>query len=193
MHRGWGSHYFLGLYVAEDAVPEGEAGLDGGFGGGGGLLPESLVVSTEVFDHPEGEGAVVFAVDFDVAFQVPDELGEVAGAGVEVADEGAEDPGDGVFAAEGEGGGDGWEAAGVDGVEGALDEGAGGGWGVDKLERGGGEGVANGSGVGSELFHGLEVELEVAGGATLEDVGLFAEDDFIDEAAAVGEGGGDPG
>jgi hypothetical protein len=94
--------------LGEDAVPEGEAGVDGEFGCLGGLLPEGFVGAAEVGDHAEGERAVVFAVDFDVAFEVPDEGVEVGGAGgVEVADEFAEDVGDDVFAAEGEGGGDG--------------------------------------------------------------------------------------
>ena len=53
---------------------------------------------------------MVFAVDFDVALEVPDELAEGAGVlGVEVADELAKDVWDDIFAAEGEGGGEGGE------------------------------------------------------------------------------------
>jgi hypothetical protein len=63
-------------------------------------------------------------------------------------------------------GGGGWEAA----VGDACDEGA------------------DGCGVGVGLLHGFEVELEVADGATVELVGLFAEDDLVDEAAAFGKG-----
>jgi hypothetical protein len=43
------------------------------------------------------------------------------------------------------------------------------------------------------LLHGFEVELEVGDGAAFEEVGFFAEDDLVDEAAAGGEGGGSPG
>jgi hypothetical protein len=93
------------------------------------LFPAGVVVGAEVGDHAEGERAVVFAIDFDVTFEIPDELAELAGGGgVEVADEVAEDVGDDVFAAEGEGGGGGGEVAGVDDVEGRAYKGVGEKW-----------------------------------------------------------------
>jgi hypothetical protein len=163
------------------------------------LLPEGFVVGAEVGDHAEGERAVVLAVYFDVAFEVPDKFVELAVVlCVQVADEVAEDVGDDVFAAEGEGRGHGGEVAGVDGAEGGGDEGARGGGGVDGggvegVVGDGGEERADGRGVGAGLLHGFEVELEVADGAAFVEVGLFAEDDLVDEAAAFGEGRWEPG
>lgn len=190
---------FGGLDFGEDAVPEGETGFNGGFGGEGSLFPAGVVVGAEVGHHAEREGAVVFAVDFDMAFEVPDELAEVAGGrGVEVADEVAEDVGDDVFAPEGEGCGSGGEVAGVDDVEGGAHESPGGGGTVDGT--GGedamgdvGEQRTDGGGVGVGLLHGFEVELEVGDGTAFVEVRLFAEDDLVDEAAAGGEGCRRPG
>ena len=186
-----------------DAVPECEAGFESGFGGASGLLPEGLVGAAQIGDHAQGERAVIFAVYFDVAFEIPDELAELAGVlGVEIADELAEDFGNDVFAAEGEGCSHRGEVAGADDAKGGLDEDASR-EGCVYSRKGGGERCvqrefgldvagdafderANGSGVRSGLVHGFEVELEVADGAAIEVVGLFAQDDLVDEAAAFG-------
>ena len=189
------------LDAGENAVPELEAGFDGLGSGVAGLGPELVVSAAEVLDHAERERAVILAVDFDVALEIPDEFGEIVFALVELADQGAEDGGDGVLAAEGEGGGESGQGGGADEGEGGFDEAAGlvgsagrgaegvhgGGWGDGGEERG------DGGDVGAELLHGLDVELEVGDGAAGVEVGLFAEDDLVDEAAGLGEDGGRPG
>lgn len=187
--------------LGEDAVPQGQAGGDSGLRGCAGCFPERLVGAAEVGDHAQREWAMVFAVDFDVTFEVPDVGGEAARVlRVEVADHLAEHIGDDVFAAEGEGCGHCCEIAGADDVEGGTHEGARGDgdrghveWNVVDGERcglagEGGEEIADGSYVGACFLHGLEVKLEVADGAAFELVALFAEDDLVDEAAALGKG-----
>ena len=189
------------LNAGENAVPKLEARLDRLDGGVAGFGPELVVGAAEVFDHAERERAVVFAVDLDVALEIPDELGEVVFALIEFPHQGAEDGGYGVLAAEGEGGGEGGERGGADEGEGGFDEAArligGAGGGAEGVHGGGwhygGEQRGDGCRVGAELLHGLEIELEMGDGAAGVEVGLLAEDDLIDEATGFREGGGDPG
>ena len=176
--------------------------MDGGLGSSSGFLPESLVLAAQIGNHAEGQRAVFVAVYLDVALEIPEKLAEVAGHRViEVADKGAEHRRDGVLAAKGEGGCLCGNRAVADDVEGALDELAGGRWGdVEGGVEGGGMGGlggledgADGGGARSGALHGFEVELEVACGTAFVEVGLFTEDDFVEEAAAGREAGGGPG
>lgn len=175
-------------------------GIDGRFPD---AFPAGGIGSAEGGDQAGGHGAVFVAVELDVTIEVVAKVGEDPSMiGVEVFHDFAEDVREEILAAERESGGDATDITAVDQAEGESDKG------TDSIgERGLSEGLLWGDrspqarekifdpgGVGPTLPHGLEIEIEVAGGFALSiEITFLAENDFVDEAASFSVPGGQPG
>lgn len=106
-----------------DGVPKFQAGFQGGGGGLLGGLPVVGVLAAEGFDEAGGHGAVVVAVEVDVALQVVLERIElVAGGAGQFVDDLLKQFRQQRLAAESEGGGDAAGIVRIDDGEGVLDK-----------------------------------------------------------------------
>ena len=161
-----------------------------------GFQPFLVVLLAEVVHHLDGHGAVLVAVQFNVAVEVIDKGAQLLGVVlVELFDEGRKHIWDEVFTAKGEGSSDFVQLA-------ALNDGVGGFEKVQAVFVHFGDVEAenffgfiaalkrlnepnNRPRLRAHLTHGVEVEFVVAGGLAIEvNVALFGDHDFIDELSA---------